>query len=340
MGVFAKQPRNGPCGVRGLSPAVLIWRRATIGLAFFCLTFGAAGAPVYLSDLPDFYQHQLSGSDASNPFSRPGNFAGYSDPTVPSYSNLQPLDDGGPGIQWERNGGWCHIASFTDVFYQLDKRGAYGLFDNGGEHTWLERMNYAISDFAIKTWGLGGVQKQTVSQYIADKIGPDRIAIDIFTWDVGLSRVLRNGETTSFTSMYTLYRSEVAMGNSAVFDLINPGPANPEWWWTSTYHRVAAAGYDDETSTIYFADPNGKGNDPALADWGHPYAEDDPLPVGQDYYNSNTMDESGMLSGSGGFGGAQVRNLFVLSIVPEPSTFALLVFGAVASMLASRRRKS
>jgi hypothetical protein len=337
---FAKRFCKEAFGAQGLPLLVWIYRRATIGSALLGLTIGASAAPVYLSDLPDFYQHQLSGSDASNPFARPANFAGYSDPAVPDYSNTQPLDDSGPGVQWERNGGWCYIASFTDVFYQLDKRGASGLFDHGGEHTWLERMNYAISDLAIHVWGLGGVERQPIREFIADKVGPDRIAIDIFTWDIGLSRVMRNGEATSFTSMYTLYRSQVAMGNSAVFDLINPGPANPEWWWNSSYHRVAAAGYDDETSAIYFADPNGNGNDPALANWGHPYEEDDPLPVGESYYNFNTMDESGALSGSSGFSGAQVRNLFVLSIVPEPSTYALLLLGGAASLWALTRRKS
>ena len=140
--------------------------------------------------------------------------------------------------------------------------------------------------------------------------------------------------------MYGAYRDQMAFGNSIVLDLINPGPANPDWWWSHSYHMVAAAGYNDTTSEVYYADPNNKGNDPAQAGWGYAYEETDPLPVGESYYNFNSMDESGFLSGSGGLGGAQVRTMYVLSIVPEPSTYALLLLSGAASLWAFRRRKS
>jgi hypothetical protein len=313
-------------------------------LALACALAFAAPAgratPVFLPDLPDFYQHQLSGSDPSKPFDRPANFAGYANPTTPVYSNIIPLDSGGPGVQWERNGGWCYITSFTSVFYQLDKNGASGLFDHGGNYNWLERMNYAIADFAIHAWGFGEAGPQSASQFITNKIGADRISLDLFTWDVGLSRVLRNSQPTGYDSMYSAYSNLLASGNSVVLNLTNPGPANPDWWWSSSYHMVAAAGYNDATSEIYFADPNNKGSDPGLADWGHPYAEDDPLPVGESYYNFNTMDATGLLSGSGGLGGSQVQTMYVFSIVPEPATSGLLLVGVAVSLWAMKRRKA
>ena len=235
--------------------------------ASLCAAAVGSAAPVFLPDLPDFYQHQLSGSDPSKPFDRPANFAGYANPTTPVYSNIIPLDNGGPGVQWERNGGWCYITSFTSAFYQLDKNGASGLFDHGGNYNWLERMNYAIADFAIHAWGFGEAGPQSASQFITNKIGADRISLDLFTWDVGISQVLRNSQPTAFDSMYSAYSNLLASGNSVVLNLTNPGPANPDWWWSSSYHMVAAAGYNDATSEIYFADPNNKGSDPGLADW-------------------------------------------------------------------------
>ena len=325
--VLAQQPNW-----RGLLPIFC--------MAMFALTAVAPAAPVFVQDVPDFYQHQLSGYDASRPFGRPTNFAGYSNPTIPTYSNIQPGDNGGPGIQWERNGGWCYITSFTSAFYQLDKKGASGLFNQGGDHTWLERMNYAITEFAIHAWGFAEAGPQSAQEFITEKIGAGRITLDRLTWDADISGVRCNNEVTPFTSMYGAYRDQLAFGNSIVLDLINPGPANPDWWWSHSYHMVAAAGYNDATSEVYYADPNNKGNVPAQAGWGYAYEETDPLPVGESYYNFNSMDESGFLSGSGGLGGAQVRAMYVLSIVPEPSTYALLLLSGAASLVALKRRKS
>ncbi|MBU6328209.1 MAG: C39 family peptidase [Verrucomicrobia bacterium] len=333
-------PTFTPVGTTTARPSKL----SVLPPIFFAVMFGLTAitlaAPVFIQDVPDFYQHQLSGYDASLPFGRPTNFAGYSNPTIPACSDIQPLDDGGPGIQWERNGGWCYIASFTSAFYQLDKKGASGLFDQGGDHTWLERMNYAIADFAIHAWGFGDAGPQSAQEFITGKIGAGRIALDRFTWDASDSSVRRNDEITPFTSMYGAYREKLTFGNSIVLDLINPGPANPDWWWSHSYHMVAGAGYDDATSEVYFADPNNKGNDLAQAGWGYAYEETDPLPAGESYYNFNSMDASGLLSGSGGLGGAQVRTMYVLSIVPEPSTYALLLCGGVVSLWASGSRNN
>lgn len=178
---------------------------------------------------------------------------------------------------------------------------------------------------------MGGNAWQTLGQFIADKVGAGRIAVDRFSWDANASLVLLNGEATSYSSMFDVYREQLGLGNSAVLDLINPGAPNPDWWWTNSYHMVAAAGYDAATSEVFYADPNNRGSDPALAGWGHPYGTDDPLPVGASYYNVNAMDQTGLLSGPGGLGGAMVRNLYVLSIVPEIDPAG---FGSVAALLA------
>lgn len=314
--------------------------RTTACLLLLGLAAVVRASPVYVADVPDFYQHQLSGWDYAAPFNRPGNFSGYADPTIPSYSTLQPLDDGGPGIQWERNGGWCYITAFTNAFYQLDKRGVAGLFDRGGSFTWLERMNYAIGDFAIKAWGFGGIQRQSASQFVDGLVGPGRVSIDTFTWDDGLSRVMRNGDATPFESMYSLYTHQLAIGNAAVLNLVNPGEPNAGWWWSGSYHMVAAAGYDEQTSAIYFADPNGRGSDPGTRNWGYPYGTNDPLPVGAAYYESSFMDQSGLLSGDGAFSGALVTKIFVLSIVPEPPTAFMALAGlACGGFVVFRRRR-
>lgn len=299
---------------------------------------GARAAPVMLADVPDFYQHQLSGSDPSAPFGRPGLFAGYSDPLTPTYSTRVPIDDGGPGIQWERNGGWCYITAFTDVFYRLDRQGVSGLFDHGGDRTWLERMNYAIGDFAIKAWGFGGVPRMSASQFVDATVGANRVTIDCLTWDATLGVVRRNGEPTGSTSMYEAYAGELGLGRSAVLNLVDPGGSNPDWWWARSYHMVAAAGYDDATSGVFFADPNGSGSDPDSMNWGHPYGAGDPFPSGAGYYQSAVMDGAGILSGAGVFSGAQVKDIYVLTIVPEPSAWALVLAGLAGVALASSRR--
>lgn len=61
--------------------------------------------------------------------------------------------------------------------------------------------------------------------------------------------------------------------------------------------------------------------------WGHPYGSDDPLPVGAGYYQSSVMDGTGLLSDGGIFSGALVKDIYVLSIVPEPTSYALAFVG-------------
>ena len=292
-------------------------RRLPLVVCLACQGLAASAAPIFLSDLPDFYQHQLSGADASAPFGRPGRFAGYSDPLVPTYDVAMPVDDGGPGVQWERNGGWCAITAMTDVFYRLDRQGVTGLFDHGGNRSWLERMNYAISDLAIKRWGLAEDAPMSTASFIDAKVGANRVRIDWLTWDANLGQVLSNGSPTPYVSMYSAYAGQLALGHSAVLNLVDPGKSNPDWWWAKSYHMVAAAGYDDSTSAIFYADPNGRGSDPESMNWGHPYGPDDPLPVGFSYYQSSIMGQTGLLSGDDVFSGALVTDIFVLSIVPE-----------------------
>lgn len=305
-------------------------RRLSLVVCLACQSLAASAAPVFLSDLPDFYQHQLSGADASAPFGRPGRFDGYSNPLEPTYDTLLPLDDGGPGVQWERNGGWCRIVALTDVFYRLDRQGVAGLFDHGGNHSWLEHMNYAISDFAINAWGFTGNPPMSTSAFIEAKVGANRVRIDWLTWDANLGQVLSNGNPTPFTSMYSAYASQLKLGHSAVLNLVDPSTSNPDWWWAKSYHMVAAAGYDDSTSAIFYADPNGRGSDPASMNWGHPYGLDDPLPVGSPYYQSSIMDRGGLLSGDDVFAGALMKDMFVLSIVPEIDSAGM---GSVIALL-------
>jgi hypothetical protein len=321
----------------------------TLALALFGGLRTGLAAPVYLADLPDFYQHQLSGSNGANAFNIPGPFAGYSNPTTASYDLTQPVDTGGPGVQWERNGGWCLITAFTDAFYQLNQHGAPGLFDHGGTHTWLERSAYGIEDLAIKTFGFGGAATQTIDQFMASYVGPNTVEHDVYTWNAALGRVMLNGVGTSYTSMYALYRDQIAAGHDAILNIINPSGNNPAWWWTAAageapaaghFHRLAGAGYDDATNTIYFADPNNQGSGPGMANWGFPYAVGAALPVGAAYYDSNTMAADGTLGGAGGYGGAVANQIDVLfTITPEPSSIIELGMGfGLVGLLAWRPR--
>jgi hypothetical protein len=338
-------PKSGN-GRRGYCISALVLAVALLG--------GSRAAPaaiVYLPDLPDFYQHQLSGSDAGNMYNIPANFAGYTDPLAPSYSLTQPVNTGGPGVQWERDGGWCLIAGYTDAFYQLDLHGASGVFNHGGVHTWLERMAFGISDLAIDTFGFGGAPKLTIDQFMAFYVGANKVEHDIYTWNAAAGRVRLNGVNTAYTSMDALYQDQIAAGHDAVMNIVNPAGNNPAWWWTAAageapkaghFHTLAGAGFDAASSTIYYADPNDQGNGAATADWGFPYANAAALPVGAGFYGSNTMAADGTLGGAGGYSGALVNQIDVLFVpgAPEPSSIISLAVGFGVLALVRRLNKT
>ena len=107
-----------------------------------------------------------------------------------------------------------------------------------------------------------------------------------------------------------------------------------KWWWGGSFHRIAGAGDDPATGQVFYADPNEtvKGTN-----WGHPFSDIDPLPVGPANYGNFTVAADGetiaggtTVSGTTDFyKGAEIAEIDIVTIVPEPSTWLLLGSGLV-----------
>jgi hypothetical protein len=232
-------------------------------LALLAWTSAVQGVPFFKPDLPDFYQHQKSGSDPAKAYNAPD--LAPSDPPNPLRPGYTNPD------WWEDGGGWCCIAAFTNSFYFLDKHGAPGLFDHSnldpvvgppfhGGRTWQERMAYAIEDLAIDTFGLqlggdpdgggprtrsavdGGPQ-HTIPDFLAKYgYGPDKLLYSEFFLDGG--NVVRSdgasicgtdvcipppaATPTPFTSLFDVYYQELLRSEDVVFRIEYPaGTVDP-----------------------------------------------------------------------------------------------------------------
>lgn len=311
----------------------------------------ARGAPIYIPDLPDFYQHQWSGSSAvapynnpgagtAKPFALPGGAGGaYANPATPSYVRAVPVANAGPGVQWENTGGWCWPASFTDILYQLDHHGAAGLFTHTpglgdpAAPTWLQRMTYAIEDTEIKMFNPAVPVGSEMDTVINSWVGPNRVHHDVYTWNGAVA--VKNGVATTLNSMFTVYRQQLANGHDVLIR-IDGTPTAPAWWATS-YHQIAGSGYDSTNGTVYYADPNNAGSGAAGANWGHPYAAGAVLPVGAAFYDSGRMNADGTFS-TGAYAGAGFEKFDVFYVVPEPGTWLTIIMGGCMALVFQCRR--
>src|SRR5262245_30651590 len=110
------------CQVRGWTRRMIL---CGVLLEVAALGVSASAAPTFLPDIPDFYQHQKSGSDAANaPYKfptgantvpRPAAFTpGYANPTDRSWwewgYNPNTAGSTGGGAS-----GWCCTAAFTNA---------------------------------------------------------------------------------------------------------------------------------------------------------------------------------------------------------------------------------
>ena len=91
-------------------------------------------------------------------------------------------------------------------------------------------MCYAISDFAVDTFGFGGATKRDTDQFMAFWVGENVVKHDIYTFSAG--KVQKNGVNTAYTSMFDLYKDQITAGHNCVLTITNPAGNNPHWWWT------------------------------------------------------------------------------------------------------------
>ncbi len=314
-------------------------------------------APQYVPQLPDFYQHQWAGSgpaaDYHNPgsnvggvgfFGLPGGAGAFHNPTSPSYVRTVPTAGNGPGVQWGYDGGWCWTTAFSDILYQLEQQqGANGLFTHApgvgdpANPSWLQRMTYDIEDTTIKFFDFTNTgAQQSEDQIIAGWVGAGVVHHDVYTWNAAAGKVRKNGVNTASTSMFTSYQASIDAEQAPLIFLDAPPKPTVATWWEDSYHRVAGAGYDAATSTVYFADPNNRGSGAGGANWGNPYGAGDAFPTGAAYYDSATIGANGTFTG-GLYAGAQMAR-FDVYWVPEPATMGLVCFGFIS--LGTRRKRA
>lgn len=336
----------------------------TLVLAGFLLVPSAARAvPYFLPNLPDFYQHQLSGpkvnveNDALIDFAPPDAMPA----SAPNYDMT---------VNWWEDGfGWCCVTAFVNSFYYLEKRFNWpGLFTRpGGEKkTWQEQMVYAIEDMAIKYFGLKG-PGLTLAQYAKDvaksaAAGAKGRTLSFSQFTLSGGKVQeQDADATgmllapkdisgTFSSLFDVYRQELCKGQDVEIKWEFPSgvpPGTPVPWWAPSLHVTTGAGVADCKSaadtTLWFADPDKRNDilDGAYLpfDVREPYPDDATLaiPVGEIHYDEVSLNASGCIT-SGIYTGACITTLYDVSVVPEPGGALVLLSGLTALVDIGRRR--
>jgi hypothetical protein len=330
-------------------------------LHVLALGISATAAPTWLPDIPDFYQHQKSGSDGANaPYkfptgantvARPAIFTpGYANPTDRSWWEwgYNPNTAGSTG---GAAGGWCCIAAFTNAFYYWDVHGFNGLFNHGGVQPLLNRANYAIEDLAIDYFDMNGTGGRTFPQFMDFYLPGGRPTYDEYFLNGGqIKKSNMPGScgfgiicdpaastNTGFTSFLDFYKSQINAGN-AVLLYIEKGAGTTAWW--GNYHVLTGAGFDN--NTVYFSDPNDTARG---VNWGAQYMPGDTLVPAAGatdadriaFYSKVTIGADGMTFSDGSYPTSTITRLYVLA-VPEPTTLALVFIGLGAVLQRRLRR--
>jgi hypothetical protein len=326
-------------------PSSFVRQTLLVILLVWCLSFAANAAPTFLPDIPDFYQHQKSGSDAANlpykmptgvnPVPRPATFTpGYANPTDRSWWEwgYNPNTAGSTGGE---SGGWCCVAAFTNAFYFWDIHGFSGLFNHGGVQPLLNRANFAIEDLAVDFFGMNGTAPVDIPDYIHQYIPSGGPTYSEYFLDSASGHIKRSNDAsncgaglicdpalsadTGFTSFFPLYKNLIDNGQTVM--LYIEGGAGT--WWNTSFHVVTGAGWDN--NTVYFADPNDTARG---ANWGAQYVPGDTLvPAAgatdaerEAFYSKATIGADGMTFADGTYPTSRITRLYVLA-APEAAVY-------------------
>lgn len=271
--------------------------------ALLCLAESAWAVVTWQSNIPDLFQHQRWGSDATIP----GGAAGAGDPTWEAYDYM-PAMPAGPGGMPPATpesvdfGGWCFQVATTNELYQFNQRG-YRTFGPAVGPPNTPNTILSLHD-AVKTFNTAfeatfDATPKSTSRRINDILtargaGPDQ----------GLSGLLSQNFVQQGTSIYyrnargidskfgkgTLYdhvQTTIRGGDLSNLRLTHEATTDKLWWaganpGSGNFHVVTVAGIDPAgNGTLWFADPDSnKGNANANAGWSIDIADWKAAPAG------------------------------------------------------------
>jgi len=258
---------------------------------------------------PDFYQHQTS-----------------------------PLNE------TQGTSGWCFQSSFEDALYYLHNNGyAQAYTDNG---TWVAAMLTNLNSIVN---GTPGAFVSGMNTYIGSLGLGTQLAV---------TGSANPGGNTS--AIFNTFTQDLLDGSNVLIHIVPNGV--PGLWWgggngPGNYHVMDAVGFDKVNSAIVVADPDNN----KYGGFGYPGSTPPNLQVNYDAstelipttsgfgdvgtitnapLQEYTVDNTGMLT-DGPYAGTTIDQLFVMGVVPEPSTIALMLTSAVmfgGYRLAGRRK--
>ena len=234
------------------------------------------------------------------------------------------------------NGGFCFPSSFEDALYYLHNNGyAQAYTDNPN---WVTAMNSNLNSI-VGTFNPASYNLTGMNNYLT--------ALGLNT-SLAATGVSNPGGNTD--AIFNTFTQALLNGSNVLVHLAPNGVGG--LWWSGSYHVVDAVGFDKVNNAIVVADPDnnqyggfgfpGGATTNLLVNYD-PSSEAIPIANGfgdvgtitnaplQEY----TVDNTGKLT-DGPYAGTLIDQLFVIGVVPEPSTIALVL--ASAAMFGGYRR--
>jgi hypothetical protein len=239
------------------------------------------------------------------------------------------------------NGGFCFPSSFEDALYYLHNNGFGAAYTDNAN--WVTAMNSNLNSI-VGTFNPTSYNVTGMKNYIT--------AVGLGT-QLGVTSYANPGGATS--AIFNTFTQDLLNGSNVLVHLDPNGVGG--LWWGGTYHVMDAVGFDKVNSEIVVADPDnnkyggfgfpGGATTNLLVNYD-PSSEALPTTSGfgdvgtitnaplQEY----TVDNTGKLT-DGPYAGTLIDQLFVIGVVPEPSSIALVLTSAVmfgGYRLAGRRK--
>lgn len=233
----------------------------TIRLGFLAVGLSALAAfspaahaqDTYLSNIPDFYQHQF----------------------------WEKVPGGQKGWEDADKGGWCAYTAIADALYPWNAMPNYsGLFGKGitQRGAWLNASKTAITNVENETskTGINGFfEKQGVGKTAA-KDGKPSLTSLWYTVNPTNGQVTAHLATGAeivkkagvAQTVFPFYVDQSKDGRTSVLTFKATAPKQNNLWWWGSFHDVAGAGFNPTNNQIFFADPDSNnGNVGAQAGW-------------------------------------------------------------------------